>query len=111
MTLNQPQEILFQPARFGPGWGNPRITTAMHISRTQDTLRLQTLLPGLQPGSLTVTLNTPHVIIEGLLVASEARGRYIRHVPELPEGTDHTFTVTYESECQLIIEVTLKGES
>lgn len=91
------------------GWGNNRCVTPIKVRETADMLFIQTTLLGLDPASLVVRIQGAFFIVEGSILQSGGRGRYIRHVPELSHARDDFVDVTYDDSGQLIIRVLLKG--
>ncbi len=87
------------------GWGNTRSVTHIDVRETLETLKIQTTIAGLQPDSLSVTIQGPYFIVEALLAHNGERGRYVRHVPELVDVCGGFVNVAYDATGQLVLSL------
>jgi HSP20 family molecular chaperone IbpA len=97
-------------ASIGPGLGNTRCATQMDITETSDTVRIQTILTGLEPDSLIVTIRGPYFIVEGTILYNGGRGRYARYVAELLNVRQDYVDVTYQLNGALTISLLKQGD-
>lgn len=77
----------------------------MNVTETAETLRIQTILTGLEPNSLIVTIRAPYFIVEGTIVYTGGRGRYARHVAELVNVREDYVDVSYQDNGELTISL------
>jgi hypothetical protein len=106
-NMHTQSEAMANPVSLG--WGNNRSMTQIEVREIGDMLLIETMIPGLEPGSLIVTLQGPYFIVEGSIARSGGRGRYARHVPELAKVRDDFVDFSYEASGDLLLRLMLKS--
>jgi len=104
-----PLQPVFSTSSTDMGWGNNRCSTHLDVTETSNMFLIKTILIGLEPDSLIVTIRGFYFIVEGTLAHNGGRGRYARYVAELVHVQTDYIDVTYQASGELMIRL-LKRE-